>query len=105
MNEGNDGEFKLGEVGFQAEKVEGTAKLINGDEAIVVLVKEIENAAETEGIKTIAAEAKGGGLPGESALGRWSCACCFHGLIINCGMEQAQQSRTRTRTRTKGGEE
>jgi hypothetical protein len=34
-----------GEVGFQAKKVQGSAKFIDGDDAIIVLVKEIEYAA------------------------------------------------------------
>jgi hypothetical protein len=34
-----------GELGFQAKKVQGSTKFIDGDDAIVVLVKEIEYAA------------------------------------------------------------
>lgn len=68
----SDGRFKLREVSIEAKKAKRLAKVLDCDHSITILVEEVKNAAETEGIEARATEAEGGGgggLPGEGRLG------------------------------------
>lgn len=57
---GAHGGVKLGGVGFQAELMEGSAQLEEGDDAVAVAVEDVEDAAEAEGVEAGVAEAEGG---------------------------------------------
>lgn len=70
LDVGDDGGLELGDVGLEAQAGEGLADFLGGDHAVAVLVEDVEDAAEAEGVEAGGgpeAEGRRGGLVREAA--------------------------------------